>query len=117
MLDRAFQTAVARPWVTVLVFVLLAAGLGYGLKDMKFELSIYDSVDPNFESTTLLQKMKQDFEDGNTITLFFSHGAGGTPLSGRELCAIREWTDSEWRANPEIIGVYSPFDLRKSTKE
>jgi uncharacterized protein len=112
LIDRAFQACAGNPRTTTLAFLAATLALGWQLASMKIELSIYELVDPNFPGTARLQEMKQEFGDGNTIMLFF--GTGGSRLSGRQLCAIRDWGLEEWARNREVVDVASPFDLRES---
>jgi len=109
-LKRIFDELTSHPFLTSAVTLAITLILGMQLRQIRVELRIYDLIDPAFQSTSALQKMKDSFKDGHSVTVFLSSTGGR--LTQSQVCRIRDWVDQESRENPELLRVFSAFDLR-----
>lgn len=101
---------VAQHWpkTTLVFFIGWLAICGWGLKQSKLELDIYDVYDPNFQSSIDLSDMKDYYSDRSQMLVAFEFKE--TPKAF-ELCRLQNWT-KEISLYKEIKNITSLWSIR-----
>jgi len=112
-LNQIFEKCGRAPKRVLAVSFVAFIAILIGLPKLKTELRIYDLRDPKLPSTERLATMKEEFGDKNSVIFIFAQNLreGETPLSKKQICAIRDFLRQEEESNEEIDSVLSVFRL------
>lgn len=104
--QKVLKFAQNRAHLVLLIFTILFAVAGWGLKFSKLELDIYDVFDPNFQSSIDLADMKEFYSDRTQMLVQFEFAE--TPHAG-EICKIIKWSKSinNYREVKNITSIWS----------
>lgn len=86
-----------------------------GLPRLKTVISVHELLPTEFSSVVEMRDLDRDFRVGRQVSV--SVARDDAPMSEADLCAIRSWLSARVMDDTSLIGVSSPFDLRKALRE
>ncbi len=93
----------------VLGFLTLALALGVmGLSRLKIDLDIYESFDPDFQSSRDLHQLRQSYRENSQLIIVFEFSDAA---SAGDLCRLRGW-EREALASREVKSITSLWSQR-----
>ena len=112
-LARLHLAALARPGSTLLLALVAVLALGAQVPRLRTLLSLESLGEPALPSTRVNRRMRETFQTGHELGVIVAGARRGSGLTSAQIEKLGDWVARERSGDPDVVGVTSPFTVRR----